>query len=99
MAATIKELAEKAFPTMQENDKEGLESLKYIGIDLGPEDLGMYNTFKESQQAIYTQGANAMLEEIEKIIDREDWTSRGYILSCAIRDRIKELKGKENGKI
>ena len=86
MASTIKELAEKAFPTIPENDKEGLESLKYIGIDLGPEDLGMYNTFKESQQAIYTQGANAVLEEIEKTYQNEG--------AFGVIQLIKQLKGK-----
>ena len=48
------ERANEKYPIMQENDKEGLEALKYIGMEC--DDVHEYNNIRYSQQAYFIEG-------------------------------------------
>ena len=68
------ERAEKAFPLMSNDDKEGLEALKYIGMEC--ECASVFNEAQEAKQAYFIEGYHQAekdleltWEDIEKITD------------------------------
>ena len=59
------ERANEKYPLMQEDDKEGLEALKYIGMEC--DSVSEYNSVRCSQQAYFIEGyLKAEKDTIEK---------------------------------
>lgn len=57
------ERANEKYPLMQDGDKEGLEALKYIGMEF--DSVYDYNSVRYSQQAYFIEGYQQAEKDLE----------------------------------
>lgn len=61
------ERANEKYPLMQYGDKEGLEALKYIGMEF--DSVYDYNSVRYSQQAYFIEGYQQAEKDLELTVD------------------------------
>jgi hypothetical protein len=61
------ERANEKYPLMQEGDQEGLEALKYIGIEC--DSVYEFNSVRYSQQAYFIEGYHQAEKDLELTVD------------------------------
>ena len=88
--------AEKAFPLMSNDDKEGLEALKYIGMEC--ECASVFNEAQEAKQAYFIEGYHQAEKDLELT-----WEDMMLIHKC-IKDAMnyhlyKMMEGVEGQKV
>lgn len=57
------ERANEKYPLMQEGDQEGLEALKYIGMEC--DSVSEFNSVRHSQQAYFIEGYHQAEKDLE----------------------------------
>ena len=91
------ERALEKYPLLADDDKEGLEALKYIGMEC--DCASEYNQVQESKQAYFIKGYHQAEKDLELtwkdireiysiILNVQGETSDDYLLTLSIPERI-----------
>ena len=101
------ERALEKYPLMSNDDKEGLEALKYIGMEC--DCASVYNEVQEAKQAYFIEGYNQAEKDLELTWEDIDWIvgeavcrvsedSEAEQICKEVLKRYKDYKERKKGK-